>query len=163
VTTKVPSFVGPLTQGSPRDSLVWSRTKDIATPFSLRPCTLCIHHPSIDHTTSSLQQTNNQYLFIKSSSLLPLNQQPTTTTTLKMSASVEYLNVDPNVAREQFQNDFDLNAPDQAMTSYQKLMHEHTRQQFENATASSRRRSSGPSVASLSSETSRGSTSSTSS
>jgi hypothetical protein len=77
-----------------------------------------------------------------------------------MSASVEYLNVDPNVAREQFQNDFDLNQPDQAMTSYQKLMHEHTRQQFENATASSRRRSSGPSVASFSSETSRGSTSS---
>ena len=80
-----------------------------------------------------------------------------------MSASVEYLNVDPNVAREQFQNDFDLNQPDQAMTSYQKLMHEHTRQQFENATASSRRHSSGPSVASLSHETSRGSTSSTSS
>jgi hypothetical protein len=80
-----------------------------------------------------------------------------------MSASVEYLNVDPNVAREQFQNDFDLNSPDQAMTSYQKLMHEHTRQQFESATASSRRRSSGPSVASLSSETSCGSTSSTSS
>jgi hypothetical protein len=81
-----------------------------------------------------------------------------------MSASIEYLNVDPNVAREQFQHDFDLNSPDQAMTSYQKLMHEHTKQQFENATASSRRRSSGVSgVSSFSHETSRGSTSSTSS
>jgi hypothetical protein len=80
-----------------------------------------------------------------------------------MSASIEYLNVDPNVAREQFQHDFDLNSPDQAMTSYQKLMHEHTRQQFENATASSRRRSSGPGVATLQHETSRGSTSSISS
>jgi hypothetical protein len=81
-----------------------------------------------------------------------------------MSASIEYLNVDPNVAREQFQHDFDLNSPDQAMTTYQKLMHEHTRQQFENATASSRRRSSGPSsVDSRTHETSRGSTTPTSS
>jgi hypothetical protein len=161
VTTKFPSYAGRLTQGSPRDGLVRSSTKDIATPFSLTPYPFCIHHHSINHTTSFLQQITNQYT--SSSSSIPslqLHQQPTTSTPLKMSASVEYLNVDPNVAREQFQNDFDLNQPDQAMTSYQKLMHEHTRQQFENATASSRRRSSGPSVTSLSSETSRGSTSS---
>jgi hypothetical protein len=79
-----------------------------------------------------------------------------------MSGSIEYLNVDPNVARDHFQQNFDLNRPDQAMTSYQKQMHQHTRQQFENATASSRRRSSGPS-ASLQHDESRDSVSSTSS
>jgi hypothetical protein len=79
-----------------------------------------------------------------------------------MSGSIEYLNVDPNVARDHFQQNFDLNRPDQAMTSYQKQMHQHTRQQFENATASSRRRSSGPST-SLQHDESRDSVSSTSS
>ncbi|KAM0723898.1 hypothetical protein Q7P37_000888 [Cladosporium fusiforme] len=66
-----------------------------------------------------------------------------------MSGSIEYLNVDPNVAADNFAQNFDLNQPQKAMTSYQKLMHEHTRQQFENATSSSRRRSSGGPVASL--------------
>lgn len=77
-----------------------------------------------------------------------------------MSGSIEYLNVDPNVAASHFQQNFDLNRPDQAMTSYQKQMHQHTQQQFENATASSRRRSSGP-VASLQHDSSRDSVSST--
>lgn len=77
-----------------------------------------------------------------------------------MSGSIEYLNVDPNVARDQFQQNFDLNRPEQAMTSYQKLMHEHTKQQFENATSASRRRSGGP-TASLKKDDSRGSVSST--
>lgn len=66
-----------------------------------------------------------------------------------MSGSIEYLNVDPNVAADHFAQNFDLNKPEQAMTSYQKLMHEHTKQQFENATASSRRRTSAGAVASL--------------
>lgn len=66
-----------------------------------------------------------------------------------MSGSIEYLNVDPVVARDHFAQNFDLNQPEKAMTSYQKLMHEHTKQQFENATSSSKRRSSGRSVASL--------------
>lgn len=66
-----------------------------------------------------------------------------------MSGSIEYLNVDPNVAADHFAQNFDLNKPEQAMTSYQKLMHEHTKQQFENATASSRRRSSGGPISSL--------------
>jgi hypothetical protein len=76
-----------------------------------------------------------------------------------MSGSIEYLNVDPTVAANQFQQNFDLNRPDQAMSSYQRLMHQHTKQQFENATASSRRRSSGP-VSSLQHDSSRGSVSS---
>lgn len=61
-----------------------------------------------------------------------------------MSGSIEYLNVDPAVAADHFQQNFDLNRPDQAMTSYQKQMHQHTQKQFESATASSRRRSSVP-------------------
>ena len=73
-----------------------------------------------------------------------------------MSGSIEYLNVDPNVAASHFQQNFDLDRPDQAMSSYQKQMHLHTQKQFENATASSRRRSSGP-VSSLQHDTSRGS------
>lgn len=73
-----------------------------------------------------------------------------------MAGSIEYLNVDPNVAASHFQQHFDLNRPDQAMSSYQKQMHQHTQKQFENATASSRRRSSGP-VASMPNDSSRGS------
>ena len=72
-----------------------------------------------------------------------------------MAGSIEYLNVDPNVAASHFQQNFDLNSPDQAMSSYQKQMHQHTQKQFENATES-RRRSSGP-VSSLQHDTSRGS------
>jgi len=74
-----------------------------------------------------------------------------------MSGSIEYLNVDPNVAASHFQENFDLNRPDQAMSSYQKQMHLHTQKQFESATASSRRRSSGGPVSSLQHDTSRGS------
>lgn len=77
-----------------------------------------------------------------------------------MSGSIEYLNVDPVVARDHFAQNFDLNQPEKAMTSYQKLMHEHTKQQFESATSSSKRRSSGRSVASLKKDDSIDSTSS---
>ena len=73
-----------------------------------------------------------------------------------MAGSIEYLNVDPNVAASHFQQRFDLNRPDQAMSSYQKQMHQHTQKQFENATESRRRSSSGP-VVSLQHDTSRGS------
>ena len=66
-----------------------------------------------------------------------------------MPGAVEFLNVDPNVAADHFAQNFDLNQPEKAMTSYQKQLHEHTKQQFENATASSRRRSSGAPIASL--------------
>ena len=73
-----------------------------------------------------------------------------------MAGSIEYLNVDPNVATSHFQQNFDLNRPDQAMSSYQKQMHQHTQKQFENATASSRRRSSG-SMSSMPDDSTRGS------
>ena len=48
-----------------------------------------------------------------------------------MAGSIEYLNVDPNVAASHFQQNFDLNRPDQAMSSYQKQMHQHTQKQFD--------------------------------
>merc|ERR1712113_244516 len=114
-------------------------------------------NPNSEHTTNSLNtndQQTIQLLFITSIHHL--------STYATMSASIEYINVDPAVAADQFQQNFNLNRPDQAMSSYQKLMHEHTRQQFENATASSRRRSSGP-MTSLQHDESRGSVSSSSS
>lgn len=80
-----------------------------------------------------------------------------------MSGAVEFLNVDPVVARDHFAQNFDLNQPEKAMTSYQRLMHEHTKQQFETATASSRRRSSGAPVSSLNKEDSMRSSASSSS
>ncbi|WPH03880.1 Hypothetical protein R9X50_00676300 [Acrodontium crateriforme] len=43
---------------------------------------------------------------------------------------------------DRFGQQFDLNHPAKAMSSYQKLMHEHTLQQFEIAAESCRRRSS---------------------
>ncbi|KAJ9629470.1 hypothetical protein H2203_001844 [Taxawa tesnikishii (nom. ined.)] len=51
---------------------------------------------------------------------------------------------EPMSAQYNFSNQFDLSHPDQAMASYQRIMHEHTKQQFEIATASSRRRNSPP-------------------
>ncbi|CZT21345.1 uncharacterized protein RCC_07208 [Ramularia collo-cygni] len=54
-----------------------------------------------------------------------------------------------------------LSDPEAARDSYQRIMHEHTKQQFQQATESSRRRSSGPSVASLRGEDSVDSVSST--
>ncbi|EMC93776.1 hypothetical protein BAUCODRAFT_58696, partial [Baudoinia panamericana UAMH 10762] len=44
-------------------------------------------------------------------------------------------------AQDHFAQTFDLSRPEQAMSSYQRLMHQHTKQQFEMATSSSRRRS----------------------
>ncbi|KAI6871183.1 hypothetical protein KC318_g19486 [Hortaea werneckii] len=71
--------------------------------------------------------------------------------------------IPPVEAQAAFTQHFDPTQPEKAMTSYQKLMHQHTLQQFENANLSSRRRSSDKDmgVASLPSEGSRGSMSST--
>jgi hypothetical protein len=44
----------------------------------------------------------------------------------------------------EFPQHYDLNDPDMARLSYQRLMHEHTKQQFELATSSARRRGSPP-------------------
>ncbi|KAK8209174.1 hypothetical protein M8818_003869 [Zalaria obscura] len=48
----------------------------------------------------------------------------------------------PMEAQCNFANQYDLTHPEDAMATYQRVMHEHTRQQFEIATASSRRRGS---------------------
>jgi hypothetical protein len=42
----------------------------------------------------------------------------------------------------EFPQHYDLNDPDSARLSYQRLMHEHTKQQFELAASSARRRGS---------------------
>ncbi|GAB7364252.1 hypothetical protein MBLNU230_g4800t1 [Neophaeotheca triangularis] len=69
---------------------------------------------------------------------------------------------EPMSAQHNFANQFDLNKPEAAMGEYQKIMHQHTKRQFEVATASSRRRSSGEDsrMTGLPSESSRGSVSS---
>ena len=65
----------------------------------------------------------------------------------------------------EFPQHYDLNDPDSARVSYQRLMHEHTKQQFEMATSSARRRGSHPEhdIAGLRKETSGMSIESTSS
>jgi len=62
----------------------------------------------------------------------------------------------PTEVQYNFSNQYDLNDPDQARASYQRIMHEHTKQQFQIATQSSRRRHSpaGHDMAGLTSETS---------
>ncbi|KAM3417400.1 hypothetical protein BST61_g5648 [Cercospora zeina] len=85
-----------------------------------------------------------------------------------MSATTYQTNgfVDASHAEDHFAQQFDLSNPDDARSSYQRLMHQHTKQQFEMATASSRRRSAGSSSTDptpLSTESSRGSISSTAS
>ncbi|KJX98059.1 hypothetical protein TI39_contig440g00004 [Zymoseptoria brevis] len=67
---------------------------------------------------------------------------------------------EPTEARDHFARQFDLANPEEARDSYQRIMHQHTRQQFEMATESSRRRSSGATMASLKNESSVDSTAS---
>ncbi|TKA81240.1 hypothetical protein B0A55_02374 [Friedmanniomyces simplex] len=68
-------------------------------------------------------------------------------------------------AQDKFAQQFDLSRPEKAMSSYQKLLHQHTMQQFESAAASNKRRSadSEVAVASLTSQCSIESVSSTAS
>jgi len=64
---------------------------------------------------------------------------------------------EPMSAQHNFANHFDLSDPEQAMTAYQRIMHEHTKRQLTSATDSARRRSgasSSSSSNSLSSSTS---------
>ncbi|KAK3068805.1 hypothetical protein LTR53_013331 [Teratosphaeriaceae sp. CCFEE 6253] len=67
-------------------------------------------------------------------------------------------------AQDNFTKTFDLSRPQVAMTSYQKLLHQHTKLQFDSASALSRRRSANASaaIATLKSEDSTGSTRSSS-
>ncbi|KXT00328.1 hypothetical protein AC578_5868 [Pseudocercospora eumusae] len=69
----------------------------------------------------------------------------------------------PMGTEEHFAQQFDLSNPENARNSYQRVMHQHTKQQFEMATASSRRRSTNASTSTLSPESSVDSVSSTSS
>ncbi|KAK6430930.1 hypothetical protein LTR95_012909 [Oleoguttula sp. CCFEE 5521] len=83
-----------------------------------------------------------------------------------MSSTTSFADI--KSASVDFNQQFDLSRPDEAMMSYQKLMHQHTRQQFDIASAASRRRSADPSktvptLTTTSSSSSRGSLSSTSS
>jgi hypothetical protein len=48
---------------------------------------------------------------------------------------------EPMSAQHNFANHFDLDNPDEAMSAYQKIMHEHTKRQLSTATDSARRRS----------------------
>ncbi|KAF2483528.1 hypothetical protein BDY17DRAFT_324253 [Neohortaea acidophila] len=72
---------------------------------------------------------------------------------------------EPDEAQETFARQYDLSRPDRAMSSYQRIMHQHTKQQFEMAHASSRRRSPkpNPGMAKLTPESSHSSIDSTSS
>ncbi|KAK5107924.1 hypothetical protein LTR62_000529 [Meristemomyces frigidus] len=60
----------------------------------------------------------------------------------------------PTEVQEKFAQQFDLSRPDVAMSSYQKLLHDHTRQQYETASSSSRRRSDNSDMVSLTPEAS---------
>ncbi|KAI9707762.1 MAG: hypothetical protein M1836_000724 [Candelina mexicana] len=48
---------------------------------------------------------------------------------------------DPATAQHNFQNQYDLDNPMEAMNSYARIMHQHTKRQMENATRPVRRRS----------------------
>ncbi|KAI8933155.1 hypothetical protein NX059_009796 [Plenodomus lindquistii] len=61
---------------------------------------------------------------------------------------------EPMTAQHNFANSFDLNDPEQAMNSYQRIMHEHTKRQLTTATDSARRRSGASTSDSVSSTSS---------
>ncbi|KAI9658607.1 MAG: hypothetical protein M1821_002167 [Bathelium mastoideum] len=66
---------------------------------------------------------------------------------------------EPMSAQHNFANQYDLDDPVRAMSSYARIMHAHTKQQLDTATTSARRRSSETSstAASLSHEDTNGS------
>ncbi|KAJ4322487.1 hypothetical protein N0V94_002361 [Neodidymelliopsis sp. IMI 364377] len=47
---------------------------------------------------------------------------------------------EPMTAQHNFVNNFDLDHPEDAMSAYQRIMHEHTKRQLSTATNSARRR-----------------------
>ncbi|KAF1345970.1 hypothetical protein BDV97DRAFT_401342 [Delphinella strobiligena] len=51
---------------------------------------------------------------------------------------------EPMSAQYNFSNQFDLEKPDEARLSYMRLMHQHTKTQFEMATSSAARRRVSP-------------------
>ena len=50
---------------------------------------------------------------------------------------------EPMTAQHNFANTFDMSKPEQAVSSYARIMHEHTKRQLNSATNSARRRSQG--------------------
>ncbi|KAK8184680.1 hypothetical protein BC567DRAFT_218953 [Phyllosticta citribraziliensis] len=73
---------------------------------------------------------------------------------------------EPMTPMHNFANQYDLDNPQASMSTYNRVMHEHTKLQLERATSSARRRSQTNGTTSptnLHSESSRGSVSSTSS
>ncbi|MCJ1303361.1 hypothetical protein MMC08_006170 [Hypocenomyce scalaris] len=61
-----------------------------------------------------------------------------------MSSPSVYVNgtfSEPMTAQHNFQNQYDLDNPVEAMTTYARVMHEHTKSQMDIATRSARRRS----------------------
>ncbi|TKX26737.1 hypothetical protein C1H76_0891 [Elsinoe australis] len=64
-----------------------------------------------------------------------------------MSAATQSIYTTDNIAvptevQAHFSSNYNMDDPEQARQNYMKLMHEHTKQQFQIATASSRRRNS---------------------
>ncbi|KAF2455597.1 hypothetical protein BDY21DRAFT_267954, partial [Lineolata rhizophorae] len=53
---------------------------------------------------------------------------------------------EPMTAQHNFANTYDLSHPQQAMSSYSKVMLQHTQRQLQTATSSARRRSQGSST-----------------
>ncbi|CAI6296741.1 unnamed protein product [Periconia digitata] len=60
---------------------------------------------------------------------------------------------EPMAAQHEFANNFDMNDPTAAMSSYARIMHEHTKKQLNSATNSARRRSEGSTSSSTSLQT----------
>ncbi|KAG8627906.1 hypothetical protein KVT40_003779 [Elsinoe batatas] len=71
----------------------------------------------------------------------------------------------PLEVQDHFSSQYNMDDPEQARLCYMRVMHEHTKQQFQMATASSRRRNSPAThdMANLTTESSNGSVSSTAS
>ncbi|KAH7135265.1 hypothetical protein B0J11DRAFT_575863 [Dendryphion nanum] len=68
-----------------------------------------------------------------------------------MSQNAVYVSGDfsePMHAQHNFANQYDLDQPEQAVSSYARIMHEHTKRQLQTATQSARRRSEGSSYGS---------------
>ncbi|TKA79863.1 hypothetical protein B0A49_01571 [Cryomyces minteri] len=79
------------------------------------------------------------------------------------SAYVQGGFAEPGAAQHSFVQQFDLDNPDQAMATYARIMHQHTKHQYDMAASSARRRSNAPSsgMATLAHETSTASVGST--
>jgi hypothetical protein len=89
----------------------------ISTSISSNPTTLPPHHINMSAMTQSRQQ-----VFVSGEFSEPMS------------------------AQHNFANNFDLDNPEEAMSAYQKIMHEHTKRQLSTATDSARRRSGGSSA-----------------